>query len=211
MAELLQFIGEWIMQTGKSLLAMVAVGLVTCWAANAQEFAYEKMNGLNSSASVQVPVLAYGGNQQKTIPRSRTSFRPRSESRAAGFCARTCDGRYFPAPAPSVDKKSVTEACKNLCPTAQTQVFYGSTIEGAYSQKGQAYSALGNAFRFRKELVAGCTCNGKDVVGLARIKPQDDGTLRKGDMLASSDGVKVVRRIVDGEPQLAASNPVSSR
>ena len=199
------------MQTRKSLVAMVAVGLVTCWAVNAQEFAYEKMTGVNPLAPLQVPVLAYGGNHQATFQR-KSSFRPRPESRMAAFCVRSCDGRYFPAPAPSVDKKSVTEGCKNLCPAGDTQVFYGNSIEGAYSQKGQAYSGLGNAFRYRKELVAGCTCNGKDAVGLARIKPEDDGTLRKGDMLASAEGMKVVRRIVDGEPQLAAtSNPISSR
>jgi hypothetical protein len=200
------------MQNRKPCMVLVAVALVTCWAANAQEFAYDNMIGgrVSSPAPLSVPVLAYGGGDQQATFRPRSLFRPRSsQSQAAAYCVRACDGRYFPAPA--VAKKSLTEGCKNLCPASETQVFYGRSIDGAYSQKGQAYSALGNAFRYRKELVAGCTCNGKDMVGLARIKPEDDGTLRQGDMLASAEGMKVVRRIVDGEPQLAAtSNPISS-
>jgi len=32
--------------------------------------------------------------------------------------------------------------------------------------------------------VAGCTCNGKDQLGLAPVKIEDDPTLRKGDIVA---------------------------
>ena len=198
------------MRTRKPFITLVAVASVTCWAVNAQEFAYEKMTGVNPIAPLQLPVVAYGGDPQATFT-PKSSFRPRSSaSRKAGYCVRLCDGRYFPAP--SVTKKTITEGCKTLCPASETQVFYGSTIEGAYSQKGQAYSTLANAFRHRKELVDGCRCNGKNVVGLARIKPEDDGTLRQGDMLATADGMKVVRTVIDGEARLAAtSNRISSR
>lgn len=200
------------MQTRKLSAALIAVALATCWSVDAQEFAHEIMSGgrMNSQASSSSRLLAYGGDEQATFP-PRASHRARSpDLRTAAYCVRSCDGRYFPAP--SVDKNSVAESCKNLCPSGETQVFYGSSIDGAHSPKGQAYSDLPNAFRYRKELVAGCTCNGKDVVGLASIKPEDDDTLRRGDMLATADGMKVVRRIVDGEPQLAAtSSPISSR
>jgi hypothetical protein len=200
------------MQTRKLSVALVAVALTTCWSVDAQEFTHEIMTGgrVNPSASSSAPVLAYGRDEPATFS-PRSSLRARSpDVRTATYCVRSCDGRYFPAP--SAEKSSIAEGCKNLCPASETQVFYGSSIDGAYSQKGQAYSALPNAFRYRKELVEGCTCNGKDVVGLARIKPEDDGTLRRGDMLATADGMKVVRRIVDGEPQLAAtSSPISSR
>jgi hypothetical protein len=141
----------------------------------------------------------------------KSSFRPRlSEYRTAAYCVRLCDGRHFPAP--SVAKTNTTEGCKSLCPASEVQVFHGSTIDGAHSLKGQGYSALTKAFRYRKQLVERCTCNGKDVVGLASLRLEDDATLRLGDMLATADGMKVVRRIVDGEPQLAAtSNPMTFR
>jgi len=42
--------------------------------------------------------------------------------------------------------------------------------------------------------VPGCTCNGKDAVGLAPVKIADDPTLRKGDIVASPDGLVVANR-----------------
>ena len=44
---------------------------------------------------------------------------------------------------------------------------YGSTIDNAVTETGKPYSELPNAFRYRNEIVAGCTCNGKDQFGLA--------------------------------------------
>jgi hypothetical protein len=51
------------MQNRKPCMVLVAVALVTCWAANAQEFAYDNMIGgrVSSPAPLSVPVLAYGG------------------------------------------------------------------------------------------------------------------------------------------------------
>ena len=40
----------------------------------------------------------------------------------------------------------------------------------------------------------GCTCNGKDQIGLAPVKIEDDPTLRKGDIVAGEDGLQVVGR-----------------
>ncbi|MDU6748627.1 MAG: DUF2865 domain-containing protein, partial [Bradyrhizobium sp.] len=56
------------------------------------------------------------------------------------------------------------------------------------------YSALPNAFRYRTEVVDSCTCNGKDHFGLAQVSIDNDPTLRKGDIVASDDGLKVANR-----------------
>jgi hypothetical protein len=76
-------------------------------------------------------------------------------------------------------------------------VVYGSNIDSAVTEDGKPYSELPNAFRYRDELVAGCTCNGKDTVGLAKVKIEDDPTLRKGDIVASPDGLMVAGRSAD--------------
>ena len=97
----------------------------------------------------------------------------------------------------------MAEGCKNLCPATETLVYYGSSIDSASSEKSKPYAELPNAFRYRKELVTGCTCNGKDSTGLASIKLEDDKTLRRGDLVATAEGLQTVG-IVDGKPRFAA-------
>ncbi len=105
------------------------------------------------------------------------------------WCVRTCDGRYFPISGP--DDQSRTSSCNNFCPAGETKLVYGSEIDNAATESGKPYSELPNAFRYRKEIVAGCTCNGKDQFGLAQINVEKDPTLRKGDIVAGENGLVV--------------------
>jgi len=82
-------------------------------------------------------------------------------------------------------------ACDSLCPASETKVVYGSNIDNAETEAGKSYSDLPNAFRYRTEMVEGCTCNGRDQTGLAAVRIEDDPTLRKGDIVAGTDGLKV--------------------
>ena len=55
-------------------------------------------------------------------------------------------------------------------------------------------------------------CNGKDVIGLASIKIEDDKTLRRGDLFANKGGFEVVNRVENGQPSFsAAGNTVRSQ
>jgi hypothetical protein len=117
-------------------------------------------------------------------------YRPHRESGRTAFCVRTCDGRYFPMAVR--DGESSAEMCSNFCPASDTKIYHGSSIDNASTDSGKSYSDMPNAFRYRNELVSGCTCNGKDAVGLAPIKIEDDPTLRKGDIVAGADGLMVV-------------------
>ena len=121
--------------------------------------------------------------------------RPRYSVAAQAYCVRTCDGRYFPISAS--DNQSRAASCNSFCPASETKVVYGSSIDNAATENGKPYSELPNAFRYRNELVAGCTCNGKDQVGLAAVKIENDPTLRKGDIVAGAnrtDGCRPQRR-----------------
>ncbi len=111
------------------------------------------------------------------------------------YCVRTCDGRYFPLSASKGQGRA--ETCNSLCPASETQVFYGGSINHAVSKSGKSYSQLPNAFRYRKELISGCTCNGKDPGGLAHINAEDDPTLRRGDLVAGEDGSLVASRALE--------------
>jgi hypothetical protein len=122
---------------------------------------------------------------------------------------RTCDGRYFPITAS--DGQSRAASCNSFCPASETKVVYGSSIDSATTEKGKSYSELPNAFRYRNELVAGCTCNGKDQLGLAPVKIEDDPTLRKGDIVAGANGLVVASRAADRRGASLNFSPASAQ
>jgi Protein of unknown function (DUF2865) len=109
-----------------------------------------------------------------------------SISSGPGFCVRSCDGKYFPLRRGAA---SPTRMCEAFCPASATEVFFGSSIDTAYSENGKRYADSENAFAYRKALRADCTCNGRNPVGLAAIDLALDDTLRPGDMVATSDGL----------------------
>ena len=106
--------------------------------------------------------------------------------RSASYCVRLCDGRFFPISHNAA--ASPARVCSALCPSSQTKVFFGSNAAHAIAADGTRYSSLQNAFLYRKQLVADCTCNGRDHFGLASIDPKSDPTSRAGDMLMTESG-----------------------
>jgi hypothetical protein len=119
-------------------------------------------------------------------PQPRLRADARGPSKA--FCVRTCDGRYFPVRAHA--GMSAVEACHSFCPASETRLYSGSNIDYATAADGSRYSDQPNAFAYRKTLVAGCTCNGRDGFGLAHIDAAQDPTLRPGDIVATTTGLE---------------------
>jgi hypothetical protein len=140
--------------------------------------------------------LPYAGEGSPVVPQSAVP-RPRVSSYGGSqaFCVRSCDGRYFPAI--GSDRQSRAASCDSFCPATKTVVVYGRDIDRAATESGKPYSELPNAFRYRNEIVAGCTCNGRDQFGLAPVKIEDDPTLRKGDLVAGVDGLMSAERGVE--------------
>ncbi|MBH5385179.1 DUF2865 domain-containing protein [Bradyrhizobium diversitatis] len=172
---------------GTAMLIAVSAGLVSAPSAHAEDF----FSAL------------FGGFRMRPPPEIRMPFpnddaprydAPRRSSYGAGtaYCVRGCDGRYFPAQ--GTDAASKAQSCKSFCPASETSLVYGSNIDDATTENGKSYSDLPNAFRYRNEIVAGCTCNGKDPAGLAQVKVEDDPTLRKGDIVAGANGLVVASR-----------------
>ncbi len=79
------------------------------------------------------------------------------------------------------------------------------------TDNGRPYSEMPNAFRYRNELVSGCTCNGKDALGLAQVKIENDPTLRKGDIVAGENGLVVAGRSADKRGASLNFSPASDR
>jgi Protein of unknown function (DUF2865) len=106
--------------------------------------------------------------------------------RSVAFCVRLCDGEHFPME--HFANATPVETCRAMCPAAKTKVFFGGEISTSVAKDGQRYPDSDNAFLYRKQLVANCTCNGKDAFGLARFDMTKDTTLRPGDIVATKDG-----------------------
>ena len=66
-------------------------------------------------------------------------------------------------------------------------------------------------FAIAPRLVAGCTCNGKDQIGLAPVKIENDPTLRKGDIVAGESGLVVANRGADKRGASLNFSPASDR
>jgi hypothetical protein len=137
-------------------------------------------NGCVETASIQ--------NQDNDQPRRRTLLEqifgtktytdrgttdvtnPDLDSRSGIFrtlCVRTCDGYYFPISFSTTKNRfeSDAEQCQQLCPGAETQLFYhsmpnGDAEESISFRTGEPYASLTNAFSYRKNVNAECSCRG---------------------------------------------------
>ena len=176
--------------------------------AEARDFFTSFFSGFGRPAAQPAAALPFASEPVDIgMPSAATPAPARiSSGVATAFCVRTCDGRYFPLPAPSGQSRAAT--CKSFCPASETKVFVGGTIDNASaSDSGKSYSSMPNAFRYRTELVNGCTCNGKDSGGLAHIKAEDDPTLRKGDLVAGPGGSLVASRSAELRSVSAGYSP----
>lgn len=116
---------------------------------------------------------------------------PASTGRVVSYCVRTCDGRYFPMHRTS--NANPVQLCNSFCPASKTQVFTGSDINYAAAANGARYADSENAFVYRKEIVPGCTCNGRDAFGVARIDLAADPTIKQGDIVVTAEGPVTLR------------------
>ena len=165
------------------------------------------VGGRSHAPSIPLPFA----NEGNFIAPDNDAPRPRAGyyGGAQAYCVRICDGRYFPISA--TDTQSRAASCNSFCPASETKVVYGSNIENAATENGKFYSELPNAFRYRNELVAGCTCNGKDQIGLAPVGIENDPTLRRGDIVAGADGLMVTGRGADKRGASLNFSPASEK
>ena len=182
----------WISGRHLAFGAVILAASLGAQGAYAQDFFSALFGGMNNdrpAPQMSMPFASEGDYIERRAPRQP---RVASSGGRQAFCVRTCDGRYFPISA--TDNASRAASCNNFCPASETKIVYGSSIEQATTESGKAYSELPNAFKYRTELVAGCTCNGKDQIGLAPVKVEEDPTLRKGDIVAGAEGLMVTSR-----------------
>jgi len=196
-------------QASKRIVMGIALALgASCLpaAAQAQDFFSNLFGGFEARPRAPQQMVPFGNDDARPSPAPRARA---SSGGGQAWCVRTCDGRYFPIAGP--DNQSKTNSCNSFCPASETKLVYGTEIDNAATEAGKPYSELPNAFRYRNELVAGCTCNGKDPIGLASVKIEDDPTLRQGDLVAGQDGLLVAGRGADRRGAALNFSPASER
>jgi hypothetical protein len=200
------------MRSGRRVAVVAAAlcALASAPAAYAEDFLSALFGafGGHRSQAPSMP-LSFANEGNPLAPQGDARPRPAYSGGGHAYCVRTCDGRYFPITAS--DNQSRAASCNNFCPASETKVVYGGNIDSAATESGKPYSELPNAFRYRNEIVAGCTCNGKDQIGLAPVKIEDDPTLRKGDIVAGPDGLVVAGRGADKRGASLNFSPASAQ
>jgi hypothetical protein len=148
----------------------------------------ETLFGILSARPPTPPRGAIGHAEPSADPLSVA--RPGGQAgRGIAYCVRLCDGRYFPLT--GKDREMQAETCTGLCPASATRIYWGSHAGPRVADDGSHYEALPNAYIYRETLLPGCTCNGKTSYGLASMDTATDPTLRRGDIIATADGLKV--------------------
>ena len=133
---------------------------------------------------------------------------PRGAGSGPAFCVRGCDGKYFPVTARG--NATPAQMCQAFCPASADQGLLRQQYRRRSRPPGERYADSENAFAYRKALRADCTCNGRDPGGLAPIDISLDGSLRPGDVLATSSGLVAYTGIRVGNDQAADFTPVAS-
>src|SRR5215469_5058866 len=133
-------------------------------------------------------------------------------------CVRACDGYYFPISYSTVPGRFADDAraCQRLCPAAEAELYSfrnpGEDMEQAISITGQAYTALPNAFRYRKEIIAGCSCRRPGQSWADALKNADDSsTLESGDIVVTDQNAKALSQPkLSGKPAALTSQPAAN-
>lgn len=159
---------------------------------------WERSDPSGDDARARITITPSGRTGSGERGSGRDSEKSYSGSGTAAFCVRTCDGRYFPLqgrPRGPDDPNAIAQ-CAAFCPAAATEVFVsrdsGKGIDDAENKNGRSYSSTPNAFAFRERLVAGCSCRRDgQAAGIGRIDVKQDPTLKRGDIIMTSDGARV--------------------
>ena len=105
---------------------------------------------------------------REPVTRPSSSYRregtaPTSVGKYRTVCVRMCDGYYFPISGSVSERVFYRDAqiCRRSC-GSEAKLFYHDTSSGDAREMidltGRSYPSLANAFRYRKQIVDGCTC-----------------------------------------------------
>ena len=136
------------------------------------------------------------------------------------ICVRSCDGYYFPISFATTPERfrDDEQACQRMCPAAEVALYAyhnpGEEVAQAVSLSGQPYTALPNAFSYRKALTPSCSCRKPGESWAAALKTLGgDDTVAPGDVVVTDQSAKQLsqpRIGADGKPIRPARTPANA-
>ena len=127
------------------------------------------------------------------------------------LCVRTCDGYYFPISNSTSSTRFAEDqqACQRQCPATEVALYShraGVDVARAVSNSGKLYKEMPNAFRYRREFIAACSCRlpGQSWAdALGQIK---DSTVERGDIIVTEEKAKAMNQPAPAKPAVAPAN-----
>ena len=129
------------------------------------------------------------------------------------LCVRSCDGYYFPisfatSPARFAEDE---ETCQRLCPATEAMLYThrnpGEDVTQAASSSGRVYKDLPNAFRYRREFVASCSCKQPGQTWAEALGQTKDSTVERGDIVVTEERAKALSQPRPENPNRSTPRP----
>lgn len=108
-------------------------------------------------------------------------------------CVRTCDGYFFPISfSTSPERFHDDEAtCQRMCPAAEAVLYShrnpGEDMRQAVSNSGRLYSELPNAFKYKTEWNAACSCKQAGESWADAVKDDPNAQSGRGDIIVTEE------------------------
>ena len=114
------------------------------------------------------------------------------------ICVRSCDGFYFPISFATTQPHFQDDQaqCQRMCPAAEVNLYTyrnpGEEVTQAISISGAPYTALPNAFKYRQEFNAACSCRKPGQSWAQALGQIRDDTVEQGDIVVNEQRSKAL-------------------
>jgi hypothetical protein len=134
------------------------------------------------------------------------------------LCVRTCDGFYFPISYSTSPSRFAEDeqTCQKLCPAAEAVLYShrnpGEEVAQAVASNGRTYKDLPNAFRYRREFTAACSCKQAGQTWADALGQTKDSTVERGDIVVTEERAKALSQPRNDTPaRTGAARPEAPR
>jgi len=160
-----------------------------------------------------------GGSTSNNAPFGSGDITPSDQtSTYRTICVRTCDGFYFPVSYSAAQSRfrDDDQACQRMCPASEVMLFTyrnpGEDVSQAVSPTtGQLYTSLPNAFKYRQEFNASCSCKRQGESWADALRNVEDTTVERGDIIVTDETAKQLAQPKADAAKGAKQPPRASR